>query len=263
LHTVRGIISGASLHPSKERGPLTGGDLFAYAASGALASVAAFFSLRGLVVLFSFAPSAVVWLGLTLEATKLVAAGWFVGCWRTVWWPWRAAVIAGIAGLMVVNAAGTFSQLVSAHVGNRGSIIADLGASDATVQAKIEMHGATLAGLDRQIAQLDAAIASATAKGKAKTGLAAVEGQRHAQTDLVEKRKAEAAIVAGLKGDHAQAVATGRRIENEAAPIKAFADMIGLPSDDERAVRWFIAFIVLCCDPLAIALTAATSGRRR
>jgi hypothetical protein len=27
----------------------------------------------------------------------------------------------------------------------------------------------------------------------------------------------------------------------------------------ERAIRWLIALIVLCCDPLVIALTAAAS----
>jgi hypothetical protein len=35
--------------------------------------------------------------------------------------------------------------------------------------------------------------------------------------------------------------------------------------DSERAIRWLIALMVLCCDPLAIALTAAApaGGRKR
>jgi hypothetical protein len=33
--------------------------------------------------------------------------------------------------------------------------------------------------------------------------------------------------------------------------------------DSERAIRWLIALKVLCCDPLAIALTAAASRRGR
>jgi hypothetical protein len=32
--------------------------------------------------------------------------------------------------------------------------------------------------------------------------------------------------------------------------------------DAERAIRWLIALMVLCCDPLAIALTAAAASRR-
>lgn len=33
-------------------------------------------------------------------------------------------------------------------------------------------------------------------------------------------------------------------------------------ADSERLIRWLIALMVLCCDPLAIALTAAASSRR-
>jgi hypothetical protein len=36
--------------------------------------------------------------------------------------------------------------------------------------------------------------------------------------------------------------------------------MIGTDTDPERAIRRLIALMVLCCDPLAIALTVAASG---
>jgi hypothetical protein len=35
-----------------------------------------------------------------------------------------------------------------------------------------------------------------------------------------------------------------------------------LPCDDERTIRWLTALMALCCDPLAIAVTAAVSTRR-
>jgi len=38
--------------------------------------------------------------------------------------------------------------------------------------------------------------------------------------------------------------------------------LLGVDTDSERAIRWLIALMVLCCDPLAIALTAAASARR-
>jgi hypothetical protein len=31
-------------------------------------------------------------------------------------------------------------------------------------------------------------------------------------------------------------------------------------TDADRTIRWLIALMVLCCDPLAIALTAASSA---
>jgi hypothetical protein len=37
--------------------------------------------------------------------------------------------------------------------------------------------------------------------------------------------------------------------------------VLGIGADPERAIRWLIALMVMCCDPLAIALTAAASAR--
>jgi hypothetical protein len=37
---------------------------------------------------------------------------------------------------------------------------------------------------------------------------------------------------------------------------------VGTDTHSERAIRWLIALMVLCCDPLAITLTAAVTGRR-
>ena len=45
-------------------------------------------------------------------------------------------------------------------------------------------------------------------------------------------------------------------------PIRYVAELIGTDSDSEKAIRWLIALMVLCCDPLAIALTAGASARR-
>jgi hypothetical protein len=52
------------------------------------------------------------------------------------------------------------------------------------------------------------------------------------------------------------------RIEAEAAPIRYVAELVGADTDSERAIRWLIALMALCCDPLTIALTAAASARR-
>jgi hypothetical protein len=56
--------------------------------------------------------------------------------------------------------------------------------------------------------------------------------------------------------------AKGHQIETEAAPIRYVAELVGADTDAERAIRWLIALMVPCCDPLAIALTAAASARR-
>jgi hypothetical protein len=62
-----------------------------------------------------------------------------------------------------------------------------------------------------------------------------------------------------LKTERAQVAAKRRQAETEAAPIRYVAAIFGV-ADQEMAIRWLIALIVLCCDPLAVALTAGSLG---
>jgi hypothetical protein len=39
-------------------------------------------------------------------------------------------------------------------------------------------------------------------------------------------------------------------------------ELLDVDADSERAIRWLIALMVMWCDPLAVALTAAASARR-
>jgi len=39
-----------------------------------------------------------------------------------------------------------------------------------------------------------------------------------------------------------------QQIETEATPIRYVAELIGADSDSERAIRWLIVLMVLCCD---------------
>jgi hypothetical protein len=89
-----------------------------------------------------------------------------------------------------------------------------------------------------------------------------MESQRNARTALAGEDTKRRAPLAALKAERASLAAQGRRIETEAAPIRYVAELLGTDTDSERAIRWLIALMVLCCDPLAIALTAAASARR-
>ncbi len=48
-------------------------------------------------------------------------------------------------------------------------------------------------------------------------------------------------VLATLKAERASLAAQSRRIETEAAPIRYVAELIGVDTDNERAIRWLIA----------------------
>jgi hypothetical protein len=237
-------------------------DYMAYISAVTLAGAAAYFSIRGMVVLFPGAPAAVVAMAVAMETAKLTTAAWLARRWRETAWLWRGVLVTLVVGLAVINATGVYAQLVAAHVGERGASTAVFETKDAELASRIEVAAGRVGDLDKQIARVDAAVAAATAKGKAMTGLAAMEGQRKARMGLAGEREKEAGALAAIKAERAGVAARGHQIETEAAPIVYVAELVGAGGDSERAIRWLIALMVLTCDPLAIALTAAASVRR-
>jgi uncharacterized protein YlxW (UPF0749 family) len=217
-----------------------------------------------MVTLFPGAPLAIVGMAATMESAKLITAGWLARRWRATALIWRAALVAFVFGLAVINAAGVYAQLVAAHVGDRGAATSRLEEQTADLEAKISVQAYTVADFDRRLAQIDAAVEKATEKGRTTAAMKLADDQRKARAGLVDERKPEAGAPppGSLQAERASVAANGRRIETEAAPIRYVAELLGVDTDSERAIRWLIALMVLCCDPLAIALTAAASARR-
>jgi len=237
-------------------------DVAAYIAAVALAGAAAFFSIKGMVVLFPGSPVPVIGMSIAMEAAKLITAGWLARRWRATALIWRAALVAFVFGLAVINAAGVYAQLVAAHVGDRGAATSAIETQDAALAAKIDVQAHKVADLDRRLGQIDSTIEEAAKRGRTNAALSAMDGQRKARGALVDERNREAGTLAALKAERAGLGAKGKQIETEAAPIRYVAELLGVETDPEKAIRWLIALMVLCCDPLAIALTAAASARR-
>jgi hypothetical protein len=242
--------------------PAAGVDVAAYTCAVALAGVAAWFSVRGMTVLFPGAPSSVVALAVTMEGTKLVTTGWLAARWSVTPWVLRFVLMAFVAGIALINGVGVFSQLVSAHVGDRAAAASAVQVHDAEIAARLEAAAGKLADIDRRLGQIDTAIETAAKSGKTQTALSAIESQRRARAALAGEREQAAGTFATLKAERASVAAKGHQVEAEAAPIRYVAEMIGASADSEQAIRWLILMMVLCADPLAIALTAAASAQR-
>jgi hypothetical protein len=144
-------------------------DVAAFLSAVTLAGSAAWFSIKGMTVLFPGAPVAVVTMAIAMEAAKLVTAGWLAQRWRAAAWVTRLALMAFVFGLAVINGVGVFSQLVAANVGERGAAAAAIETHDAELAARIEVTAHTVADFDTRVSQIDAAIAEATRRGRAKS----------------------------------------------------------------------------------------------
>jgi hypothetical protein len=167
-----------------------------------------------------------------------------------------------IAGLAVINTSGTFSQLTAAHIGSRAVSSAALTMQGTDLDSRIEVAAAKLADLDRRLATIDGIVAGAAQRGRAHTAAGILADHHKARAALVIERQQAAQALADLKVERGSVQARATIAESEAMPLRYAAELLSSGGDDERAIRLLIALMVLCCDPLAIALTAAVSARR-
>jgi hypothetical protein len=233
---------------------------FALVAALALATVAAYFSVAGMAEIFPGAPVAVMVLAATMEAGKLVIAGWLAAHWRRTNWKMRSVMVALVAGLALINAAGVFGKLVEAHVSvaatSRSGVTERIEALDARVTAQT----ALVADLASRIAQIDRAVDESTRRGRVTRAINIATQERATRDGLDTQRQAATAALVGLQTQRAALSGERSRIEASTGPIQYLAMMVG--AAPEAAVRWLILLMVLCCDPAAIALTVAASASR-
>ncbi|MCA6119253.1 hypothetical protein J6524_30900 [Bradyrhizobium sp. WSM 1738] len=250
------IVSPVPAPPRRERTSRT----FAIAAALALATVAAYFSVAGMAEIFPGDPVAVMVLAATMEAGKLVIAGWLAAHWRQTSWKMRSVLVALVAGLALINAAGVFGKLVEAHVSvavtARSGVTERIEALDARVVAQT----AVVADLNGRIAQIDRAVDESTRRGRVTRALNIVTQERATRDGLDTQRQAATATLVELQAQRAALAGERSRIEASTGPIQYLAMMVG--AAPEVAVRWLILLMVLCCDPAAIALTVAAAGSR-
>lgn len=255
-------VPAASVTPEAVAGPRErASGALALVAALALATVAAYFSVTGMAEIFPGAPVAVMVLAATMEAGKLVIAGWLAAHWRRVGWKMRSVLAALVAGLALINAAGVYGKLVEAHVGVAAWARSSVAERIETLDARIAAQSAAVADLDRRVAQIDNAVDESTRRGRATRAISLATQQREMRDGLDAQRQVATARLVGLQAQRAALVGERARVDASAGPIRYLA-MIAA-AEPEAAVRWLILLMVLCCDPAAIALTvAATSARR-
>jgi hypothetical protein len=98
-------------------------------------------------------------------------------------------------------------------------------------------------------------------RGRTTGTMSIMDAQRRSRAGLASGRVEVAGSLA-KQGQRASVAAAARQVVVEAAPICYVAEVLGTDINSERAIRWLIAVTVLCCNPLALALTAVGSAGR-
>jgi hypothetical protein len=232
----------------------------------ALSSVAAYYSIMGLVAIFSGAVTSIAVMGGVLEVSKLVVTSWLYRNWKETPRLLKAYFITAIIVLMLITSMGIFGYLSKAHLeqgmssGNASAEVALLDEKIIIQKENINAARKTLSQLDSQV---DATLSRSTDTAGAVSSSSIRRGQAKERTRLIEEIGASQKEVARLNEERAPKASELRKVEAEVGPIKYIAALIYDDSQDtntlEKAVRVIILMLVFVFDPLAVLMFIAVN----
>ena len=230
-----------------------------------LSAVAAYFSIAGLMAIFSSAVIPIAVMGGTLELAKIVTASWLYRNWKTAPLLFRYYLVSSTIILSLITSLGIFGYLSKAHLDQAipsGDIVAKL----ALVDEKVKVEKDNIDVNRKAIKQMDDAVDQVMGRSTDEKGADKAASLRKAQQKergrLLNEIETYNKRVSTLNEERAPIASEIRKVEAEVGPIKYIAALIYDTSDTdtlEKAVRWVIIALVIVFDPLAILLLIAAN----
>ena len=231
-----------------------------------LSGIAAYYSVIGLIAVFSAAAIPVAIMGGSLEAAKLVVASWLYRYWQVIPTLMRVYFTSALLILMLITSMGIFGFLSKAH-SDQSLVSGDVLAKISVYDEKIRTERDNIEAARAALAQMDAQVNERLSRSSNEQGAErAVQIRRQQQTERARLQKEIAAAqttISKLQTERAPIAAEVRKVEAEVGPIKYIAALIYGDDPDtnllERAVRWLIILLITVFDPLAVLMLIAAN----
>ena len=227
----------------------------------AISTVAAYYSIVGLMAIFAGAKLAIAVMGVVLEIGKLIVASWTFTNWKTSPKTLRFYFILSVVVLMFITSLGIFGFLSRAHI-EQSSPTTLLEERVERVDLKIEQKQIQIDRYQGRLDTLDQALQRYIELGAISKGLRKI-GEMDNETALLKTK------IEGLEGEIDSLSDEKYGLKNElnlamveVGPIRYVASMIYDEVNEtqlEEAVRWIIILLIFVFDPLAVMLVIAAN----
>ena len=243
--------------------------LILFASAFAISSVAAYYSVAGLVAIFSGEPIAAIIMGIALEIAKLVAASWIYRNWQTTARLLKYYFTIAVLILSLITSMGIFGYLSKSHL-EHSVVSGGVSSQVQILDDKIFTEKENITAARKALRQLDESVDQTMARSTDEKGAERAAALRRSQQK--ERRTILASIddsqktIEKLNVEKAPIAGDLRKIEAEVGPIKYVAELIYDDSSVEvidKAVRLIIILIICVFDPLAILLLIAANMEMR
>lgn len=204
----------------------------------AISTIAAYFSIAGLIALFSATPIAIALMGVSLEVAKLVSASWVYRNWKTAPVTIKYYLTGAVVILSLITSMGIFGFLSKSHI-EQSTVI---GSNSVELSILEQQEKILKSRIDFLLSQSEK---QAFASNRINKELQDTQNQLK---EVVLKK--------------APLLQTKNKLESEIGPLKYVTEFIYGQSDEEllkKAVRWVIITLIFVFDPLAILLLIAAN----
>ena len=227
----------------------------------AISAVAAYYSIIGLIAIFSSAVIPIAVMGVVLETGKLVTAAWVYHHWKRTPVLLKTYLISAVVVLMFITSMGIFGFLSKAHI-EQTTVNSDNTLQIELIDTKIQRERDTIKRAENTLLQLDGALEKYVELGAVTKGLNARKEQEAERNELNTTIDESTDAIATLTQKKSELNADRIAIEAEVGPIKYISELIYGESTKgvlEDAVRGVILIIVFVFDPLAVLLLVAAN----
>lgn len=245
-----------------------------------LSAIAEYYSIQGLMAIFSGAAISVAVMGIALGISKLVVSSWLYRNWNITPRLLRSYFVVAIVTLMLLTSMGIFGFLSKAH-SDQNLVSGDVVSQLALIEEQIKIEKENIDANRKIITQLDSQVnetisrtspgAGASNSASGSNGDAGISRSISIRRGQAKERSAAQEAILSTQGKisklndtKAPIAAKVRAVEAEVGPIKYIAALIyGDEAKDqttlEAAVRWMILLIVAVFDPLAVLMFIAVN----
>ena len=227
----------------------------------AISTVAAYYSIVGLMAIFAGATTAIAIMGIVLEIGKLICASWTFQNWKTSPISIRSYFILAVVVLMLITSLGIFGFLSRAHI-TQSSPTGLIQERIERIDLKVDQRQTQIDRYQGRLNTLDQALQRYIELGAISKGLRKI-GEMDNETALL-KTKIEGLEdeIDGLSDEKYELKTELNLAEVEVGPIRYVASMLYddvSESQLEEAVRWIIVLLIFVFDPLAVVLVIAAN----
>jgi hypothetical protein len=224
-----------------------------------IAGVAAWYSIAGLMAIFSGSVVAIAIMGGVLEIGKLVTASWLHSNWM------KTYLTTAVFVLMLITSLGIFGFLSKAHLEHSISTGGTNELRITNLERQIGNQQRTITDAEKVLSQLDQTVQVLLDADRIRGesgALATRKGQSEERSALNENINAAYDRIEQYQEELTPLTQEKLAIEVEVGPLKYIAELIygdEAGNHFDEAVRWVILLLIFVFDPLAVALLLVAS----